>query len=75
MWEWGKANIQVQLTNRILLNPYAAKRLAAVFNRVVAKYESKFRTLKDDARPQALKRRNPSERRSGPERAFQQPCR
>jgi hypothetical protein len=27
--------------------------LAAVLNRVVAEYEAKFGTLKDDARPQA----------------------
>ena len=53
VWERGQANIQVQLTNRIVLNPYAAKRLAAVLNRVIAEYESKFGTLKDDARPQA----------------------
>jgi len=52
VWERGQANIQVQLTNRIVLNPYAAKRLAAVLNRVVAEYESKFGTLKDDPRPQ-----------------------
>ena len=53
VWERAQANIQVQLTNRIVLNPYAAKRLTAVLNRVVAEYESKFETLKDDARPQA----------------------
>ena len=53
VWERGQANIQVQLTNRIVLNPYAAKRLAAVLNRVVAEYESKFGVLKEDARPQA----------------------
>lgn len=53
VWERGQANIQVQMTNRIVLNPYAAKRLAAVLNRVVAEYESKFGTLKDEAGPQA----------------------
>jgi len=53
VWERAQANIQVQLTNRIVLNPYAAKRLTAVLNRVVAEYESKFGTLKDDSRPQA----------------------
>lgn len=52
VWERAQTNIQVQLTNRIVLNPYAAKRLAAVLNRVVAEYESKFGVLKDDARPQ-----------------------
>jgi len=49
VWERGQANIQVLLANRIVLNPYAAKRLAAVLNRVMAEYESKFGTLKDDA--------------------------
>jgi hypothetical protein len=53
VWERGQANMQVQLTNRIVLNPYAAKRLATVLNRVVAEYEARFGTLKDDARPQA----------------------
>ena len=53
VWERAQANMQVQLTNRIVLNPYAAKRLATVLNRVVAEYESRFGALKDDARPQA----------------------
>jgi hypothetical protein len=53
VWERGQANMQVQMTNRIVLNPYAAKRLATVLNRVVAEYESRFGTLKDDAKPQA----------------------
>ena len=44
--------MQVQLTNCIVLNPLA-KRLATVLNRVVAEYESKFGTLKDNPRPQA----------------------
>jgi hypothetical protein len=52
VWERGQGNIQVQLTNRIVLNPYAAKRLADVLNRVMAEYESKFGILKDDAKPQ-----------------------
>jgi hypothetical protein len=53
VWERGQSNMQVQMTNRIVLNPYAAKRLATVLNRVVAEYESRFGVLKDDARPQA----------------------
>ena len=52
VWERAQTNIQVQLTNRIVLNPYAAKRLATVLNRVVAEYEARFGTLKDDTRPQ-----------------------
>jgi hypothetical protein len=52
MWERAQANMQVQMTNRIVLTPYAAKRLASVLNRVVAEYESRFGVLNDDARPQ-----------------------
>ncbi len=39
--------MQVQMTNRIVLNPYAAKRLATVLNRVVAEYESRFEALEE----------------------------
>jgi hypothetical protein len=53
VWERGQANMQVQMTNRIVLNSYAAKRLATVLNRVVAEYESRFGALNDDAKPQA----------------------
>ncbi len=53
VWERGQANMQVQMTNRIVLNPYAAKRLATVLNRVVAEYEARFGALKDDTKPQA----------------------
>jgi Protein of unknown function (DUF3467) len=53
VWERAQVNQPVQLTNRIVLNPYAAKRLAAVLNRVLAEYESKFGSLKDDPKPQA----------------------
>jgi Protein of unknown function (DUF3467) len=51
VWERGQANMQVQLTNRIVLNPYAAKRLAVVLTRVVTEYEARFGTLNDDTKP------------------------
>jgi len=52
-WERGQANVLIQMTDRIVLNPYAAKRLADVLNRVIAEYESTFGPLQDDAKPQA----------------------
>jgi hypothetical protein len=52
VWERGQANMQVQLTNRIVLNPFAAKRLAGVLTRVVTEYETRFGTLHDDATSQ-----------------------
>ena len=51
-WERGQANVQIQMTDRIVLNPYAAKRLADILHRVVAEYESTFGPLKDDTTPQ-----------------------
>ncbi len=44
VWERGQANIHVQLTNRIVLNPFAAKRLANVLTRLVTEYEARFGT-------------------------------
>lgn len=55
VWERGQANMQVQLTNRIVLNPHAAKRLASVLARVVNEYESRFGPLNEDATPQIMR--------------------
>ncbi|HXV68764.1 MAG TPA: DUF3467 domain-containing protein [Nitrospira sp.] len=52
-WERGQANVQVQMTDRIVLNPYTAKRLANILNHVVAEYEATFGPLKNDPSPQA----------------------
>jgi len=45
--------MQIQLTNRIVLNSYAAKRLAAIINRVVGEYEPSLGALRDDSGPQS----------------------
>src|SRR4030065_612776 len=39
----------IQLTNRIILSPFAAKQLAAALERVMRDYESTFGTLKKTA--------------------------
>ena len=44
-WERGQAEMQVQLSDRIILSPFAAKRLAGLLNNVVREYESRFGTL------------------------------
>lgn len=44
VWERGQTNIQVQLTNRIVLNPFTAKRLANMLTCVVTEYEARFGT-------------------------------
>ncbi len=44
VWDRGQANIQIQLTNRIVLNSFAAKRLANMLTCVVTEYEARFGT-------------------------------
>jgi hypothetical protein len=41
--------VSVRLSDRIILSPYAAKRLAALLNNVVAQYEKRFGDLSIDA--------------------------
>src|SRR2546422_2793495 len=49
-WERGQNEVQVQLTDRIILSPFAAKRLAQLLNNVVREYESRFGTLNVEIR-------------------------
>lgn len=42
----GSNELTVQLSNRIVLTPYAAKRLATLLNARVAEYEQRFGELK-----------------------------
>lgn len=48
-WHTGQSELTVQLTNRIILNPYAAKRLSLLLGNVVKEYESRFGDLKIEA--------------------------
>ncbi len=49
-WERGRNEVQVQLTDRIILSPFAAKRLAGLLANVVREYESRFGTLDVETR-------------------------
>lgn len=46
-WERGRQDVQVQLTDRIILSPFAAKRLAGLLNNVLQQYESRFGPLEN----------------------------
>ena len=48
-WHTGQAELTVELSNRIMLNPYAAKRLLLLLGNVVKEYESRFGELAVDA--------------------------
>jgi uncharacterized protein DUF3467 len=44
-WNRGQKEVTIQLTDRIIISPYAAKRLAALLDGVVQEYEKRFGTL------------------------------
>ena len=50
-WERGQNEIHVQLTDRLILSPFAAKRLAGLLTNVIADYEKRFGTLSEAAPP------------------------
>jgi hypothetical protein len=49
-WERGQAEVRVQLTDRIILSPFAAKRLSLLLTNVVREYETRFGVLNLEAR-------------------------
>ena len=49
-WNSGQREVTVQLTDRVILNPFAAKRLHLLLTNVLREYETRFGTLNIDAR-------------------------
>jgi Protein of unknown function (DUF3467) len=48
-WNRGQKEVTIQLTDRVIISPYAAKRLATLLEGVVKEYEKRFGTLNVDA--------------------------
>jgi len=44
-WNRGQKEVTIQLTDRIIVSPYAAKRLMMLLEGVVKEYEKRFGTL------------------------------
>ncbi len=44
-WHSGQKEVKVMLSNRIVLNPYAAKRLALLLEKVLKEYEIRYSDL------------------------------
>lgn len=44
-WNRGQKEVTIQLTDRIIISPYAAKRMSMLLQGVVAEYEKRFGTL------------------------------
>ena len=47
-WEMRSNEVQIELSNRIILNPYAAKRLWVLMGAILSEYEKRFGELKID---------------------------
>ena len=46
-WQAGQREVPVQLSDRIILSPFAAKRLSVLLDNVLRDYESRFGPLPD----------------------------
>lgn len=44
-WERDASEVQVKLNSRIILSPFAAKRLAMLLDNVIKQYEARFGTM------------------------------
>ncbi len=47
-WNRGQKEVTIQLTDRIIISPYAAKRLAMLLDGVMKEYENRFGALPVD---------------------------
>jgi len=50
-WNRGQKEVTIQLTERVIVSPYAAKRLGLLLNNAVSDYESRFGVLNVDTPP------------------------
>ncbi len=50
-WNRGQKEVTIQLTDRIIISPYAAKRLNMLLDGVVKEYEKRFGALNIDVPP------------------------
>ncbi len=46
-WHTGQQEIPIQLTNRIIMNPYVVKRMAILLDNVLREHEARFGALSD----------------------------
>ncbi len=46
-WRSGQKEVAIELSDRVILSPFAAKRLARLLNSVVEEYENRFGQLSE----------------------------
>jgi uncharacterized protein DUF3467 len=52
-WQAGQAEIPIQLTDRLIISPFVAKRLALLLSNVLREYEARFGSLGEPGTPGA----------------------
>lgn len=57
-WEREAQELEVELSNRLILSPYAAKRLALMLTKLIEEYESRYGKLDIEAAPKTGTRGN-----------------
>jgi hypothetical protein len=58
-WHSGQKEVTIQLTDRIILSPHAAKRLSILLNNIVKQHEDRFGAVNLEApRPVAVAQRS-----------------
>ena len=45
-WDRSQAEVEIELSHRIVMSPFAARRLADLMNKLVAQYESRYGKMK-----------------------------
>ncbi|MDS4013406.1 MAG: DUF3467 domain-containing protein [Candidatus Accumulibacter sp.] len=45
-WDRSQPEMEIELAHRIVMSPFAAKRLAELLNKLIAEYESRYGELK-----------------------------
>jgi len=50
-WRAGQKEVGIELTDRVIVSPFAAKRLSVLLNSVVAEYEARFGALDEAEKP------------------------
>ncbi len=48
-WEQGNKEMLIELTNRLILSPFAAKRLSVMLSNLVSEFEKRYGALDIDA--------------------------
>ena len=51
-WHTGQDEVRISLSDRVILSPFAAKRLAMLLNNVVGEYEKRFGELTVGPKPE-----------------------